>query len=358
MSTPTSSSDGLHRSPPPARQAGIERLRRWPLILRIVIAVALQLLIGWLDYLGGRGASFFVFYALPIALVTWVVDRRAGLWLAVVTGFIWRAANQGHQYVTTPWGIVWVTAGRIAYFVFIAIGTAALRTKQETDAARIQMLDDMRQLELELVNSREREQQRLGQDLHDGLCQQLAAISCAVEALADDLKKRAVPEAADASHIGSVLQKTVTEARQLAGGMTSLHIERGGLSAALATLAQTSNHLGNVPVRLYDSAGDRIANAEHATHLYRIAQEAVSNAIRHSGASEITLRVEEKGPVIELRIDDNGHGFTEQPDRRATGIGLQTMRYRAHAIGADFILHPRPGGGTSVRCTLPISDKH
>lgn len=342
-----SASSGL-----PAWVGWLERARQLPVWMRIAPLVAVQLIIGCLDHMAGRGASFFVFYAMPISLMAWVVSRRAGLMLAFASGFIWLAANHANQNNTGPWFMTWVTIGRIVYFSFIAIGTAAMRKMKEKDAAQIQMLNDMRQLELDLVNSREREQQRIGQDLHDGLCQQLAALSCAVQALADDLQNRNAPEAGDAGNIGNALQKTVLEARNLAGGMSSLHVERGGIANALETLVQMTNHLGNVPVSLEAKADVKIENPEIATHLYRIAQEAISNAVRHSGAKQVTVRLGQMSDRYELRIDDDGKGFNESTTTNSQGIGLQTMRYRAHAIGADFIIHPRTGGGTSVRCTM------
>ena len=332
----------------------VEKLRRLPRWIRVTVLVSSTLLIGCMDHIAGRGSSLFVFYALPIMLMTWLVNRQAGLWLAVLSGPVWWFANDVSIIYPSTWRMIWLTLSRITYFVFIALGTAALRTKQETDEAQIELLKEMRHLEMEIVNSREREQQRIGQDLHDGLCQQLAAIGCAAKALADDLHARGVMEAQDAERIGAALDQSVIEARGLAGGMSSLHVERGGLAAALATLVQTTNRLTGVPVRLHALSEVYLDDHEAATHLYRIAQEALGNAVRHSGAKDIVVRLEKKSDRLELRIDDDGRGLPEKTRHRITGIGLETMRYRAHAMGADLIIHPRSGGGTSVRCHLPL----
>lgn len=321
--------------------------------LLVSLLVAAQVLIGTMDHFAGKGASFFVFYAAPIAGITWLVGRRAGLWLAVISGLIWLAANHGNMAFSSAWSVGWVALGRIAYFVFIALGTSAFRNKADADAAKIQMLNEMRHLELELVNVREREQQRFGQDLHDGLCQQLAALSCAVEALADDLRQRNAPEADDAAHIGSQLQRSVAETRSMASGMTSLSVERGGIVKALEMLVQMTNRLGNVPVILKADPSLQIDDAEQATHLYRIAQEAISNAVRHSGAGQVSVTFGREGNCRVLRVEDDGRGFVEQVIAQTkTGIGLQTMRYRAHAIGAECAITSRDGGGTIVCCTL------
>lgn len=330
----------------------VEQLRHLPVWLRCAVITGAVAGIGFLDHMAGRGASFFVFYALPIILMTWFVSLRGGLWLAAASGVIWLLANDLSQLHPSPLQLGWITFGRITYFVLIAIGTSALRTKHEADAAQIELLREMRQLEMDIVNARESEQQRIGQDLHDGLCQQLAALGCAAQALADDLQSHNVPEAEDARKIGEALQQTVVEARSLAGGMSSLHVDRGGLCAALATLAQSTNRLSSVPVRLHAPPTVNIESPETATHLYRIAQEAVGNALRHSGASEVTIRLDARANHLELRIEDDGCGIPSQQKHRVTGIGLQTMRYRAHAIGADLIIHPRSGGGTVVRCQL------
>jgi len=107
--------------------------------------------------------------------------------VAVAHGPIWWLANLANQPYETSWGYNWAMISRILIFAFIAVGANAIRSKQEADKARIEMLEQVRRLQDEIVSASEYEQQRIGQDLHDGLCQQLAAIGCAARALAEEL---------------------------------------------------------------------------------------------------------------------------------------------------------------------------
>lgn len=333
----------------------LERLRGLPPGLLVTGFLTLQFVIGFLDHYAGKGASFFVFYALPIAGVTWMVCSRCGYWLALFSGAIWLTANYGNLDLNTMWSVGWIALGRVAYFTVVAAGTGALRNKTESDQIKIKMLNEMRQLEMELVNAKEREQQRIGQDLHDGLCQQLAALSCALEALAADLRERKAPEADDARNIGKELQRSIGEARSLAGGMTSLSVARGGIVNALQLLVEMTNRLGNVPVKLEVDDQVSIKDAEQATHLYRIAQEAISNAVRHSHGNEVLVALQRTADgQVELRVEDDGRGFLEtETPTMVDGLGLQTMRFRAHAIGASITIRPRKDGGTKMVCLAP-----
>lgn len=194
-------------------------MKRMPPWLVMISLAALSFAIGWVDYLTGWEWSLFVLYALPIILGVWLRGRNVGLLLAGLSAVIWWVANQEENPYHTELGYNLAMVSRLIYFVFAAIGGAAIRNKQDADAAYIRMLEERRQLEHDLVCVSEHEQQRIGQDLHDGLCQQLAAIGCAARALADDLQGRALPEAQDASQIEALIQQAVMEARGLARGI-------------------------------------------------------------------------------------------------------------------------------------------
>jgi signal transduction histidine kinase len=92
----------------------------------------------------------------------------------------------------------------------------------------------------------------------------------------------------------------------------------------------------------------------YATHLYRIAQEALTNVMRHSLASEVTIGLESLGDELQLRIDDNGRGFAHPPPDGLAGLGLKMMRYRAQMLGGDLVLESSAQGGVSVRCSCPL----
>lgn len=333
----------------------MQHLPRW-LVASVLLAICVA--IGWMDQASGWEWSLFIFYAVPIFIAVWWGGRNVGLVLAVVCSVIWWIANQEENPYKTMWGYNIAMLSRFGYFCIAAFGVAAVRAKQEADAERIAALEEMRQLEKDIVSVSEYEQQRIGQDLHDGICQQLAAIGCAARALADDLNAKSLPEAQDAEKIESSLQSTVSETRNLARGIFPVHVDRTGLSMALEELAETTSRMTGVSIKIADWSEVHLEDPEAAMHLYRIAQEAVSNALKHSGASEVSITLHPKGDVLELRVEDNGRGIPKNLGKARSGMGLRTMRYRAQALGADLEFESRPGGGTAVVCTLKVRTTH
>ena len=344
----------LSLDPQPQRLSLATVLRKMPAWVMILVLPILSAAIGWMDYLTGWEWSLFVLYALPIFLAVWWRGRNAGLLLAGWSAVIWWLANQAGSPYQTELGYNLAMFSRFVYFAFAAIGGAAIHNKQESDAARIRMLEERRQLEKDLVSVSEHEQQRIGQDLHDGLCQQLAAIGCAARALADDLQARSLPEAQDASQIEDLIQQAVLEARSLARGIFPVHVDRSGLSTALSELASTTSRLTGVAIEVKEGAEVHLSDPEVSMHLYRIAQEAVANAVRHSGATLIKIGLETHAGLLELRIEDNGCGLAASRQAAREGMGLRTMRYRAQALGAEFSIKDRVAGGTVVACLLRV----
>lgn len=331
-----------------------EWLRARPPRVLLGIFISLSILVGWLDFVTTWEVNLSLIYAAIVALVGWLGGRRVGLTMAFTNTTISLIANATSQPYQTALGYAWSNISRLTFMSFIAIGASVIRRRRDEDAERIQMLEEMRQLEMEIVSASEQEQQRIGQDLHDGLCQQLAAIGCAVRALSDDLQAGQRPEASDAAKIEEALQQTVMEARNMARGIFPVHVDSSGLSAALDEMAQMTQRLTGVPIHVTDSAEVQIADPEVSMHLYRIAQEAVANSVRHSGAREVVLSLLSDGTKIELRVDDNGCGLSNSAVSKPSGMGLRTMRYRAHALGAELNVLPRAGGGTSMCCRLQI----
>jgi signal transduction histidine kinase len=211
-------------------------------------------------------------------------------------------------------------------------------------------------LEQEIVRVSETEQRRIGQDLHDGLCQHLAAIGFAAKSLADDLEKCERPETAAAQEIESLLKQAVIEARDLARGMFPVQMDGAGLSAALEGLASTTSRLTSTEVVFTEKGQVQISDTAVAMHLYRIAQESVANAIKHAAARHIFITLESEAEKVRLRIDDDGKGFFEQEDM-VKGMGMRTMAYRARLIGGTLEIQERDGPGTCVWCELrlPVS---
>jgi signal transduction histidine kinase len=309
------------------------------------------LLIGWVDWVTGREISLFAFYSIPIYLAVWYGDRHAGIMVAFLCTLSWWWANKDVHTFTTSYGYPIATVSRLVFFNFFAIGAAALKAKHNADKARIAALERARKLEREIVGVSEREQRRIGQDLHDGLCQTLAAIGCAASSLKDDLQPISSSHAADAQEIAKLLNDAVIEARNLARGISPVDMDEHGLAAALDDLAERTRRLTPLPV-IFKSQGEiGLVEPEAAIHLYRIAQEAVHNAVRHSGAEHLTIALRQDGPNLTLSVTDDGKGFAKKNPVNG-GMGMQTMSYRAQIIGADLKINGNSPSGCRVACTL------
>jgi signal transduction histidine kinase len=205
-------------------------------------------------------------------------------------------------------------------------------------------------LEAELLTAVETERQRIGQDLHDDLCQRLGAIALLVGSLAKEISRLDQELARRVDKIPSLISETIASCRDLARGLHPVTLASEGLPAALAELAE------RVPggVEFSWPRSERIDfEPEVALHLYRIAEEAVGNAVKHAGARSITVGLAVVAGRQVLEIGDDGKGIG--PELKTKGMGLRNMHYRANVIGAELRVDRRKGGGTCVHCALPIS---
>lgn len=322
----------------------------WWMLSGAGVAVAV---IGFLDNSTGWELSLFVLYGLPIFVVVWYGSWQAGMALAVLCSVIWWLANKEENPYVTWWGYQMAAISRFAYFLMVVAGSAILKTKQNVVRTQIEALERTRVLEREIVRVSEREQRRIGQDLHDGLCQHLAAIGCAAKSLADDLESEARPEAGVAQDIEDLIKGAVVEARDLSRGMFPVQMDAAGLVAALDGLAATTSRLTSVDVTFTEVGEVHIPDPETSMHLYRIAQESVANAIKHAAPRHVFITLKGEGDVLRLTVEDDGSGFFHESGA-TDGMGLRTMAYRARLIGATLEIHERDGPGTCVCCETSL----
>lgn len=208
------------------------------------------------------------------------------------------------------------------------------------------------ELEREVLSIAEEERARIGQDLHDDLCQQLVAIEYANETLAAQWAEKA-PAAAEKAHgLSRRLQKVAELARELARGLTpNLQIGPDGLTAALHDLADNTRRVFERECRVICPVPIRLRDPSIAVHLYRIAQEAVGNAIRHGKAKQIVIRLAAQGRDLFLGVEDDGIGLPAEP-KKGLGAGFRIMQYRLGMIGGSLALQRMPHGGTAIVCTV------
>jgi PAS domain S-box-containing protein len=211
---------------------------------------------------------------------------------------------------------------------------------------------DRRRLERQIMEISDREQANIGQELHDGLCQQLVSLAFDANALKADLSASST-QARTAERIADLLDLAITEARQLARGLFPIRLQAEGLPPALEELARTTRERTGLECRFESGSIPSIEGKVAATHLYRIAQEAVSNAVRHSRAKAIWLRLSGSNGQLSLEIEDNGVGLPQNAQREAGGMGLHIMDYRARAIGGRLSLNQGANAGTRVCCCVP-----
>lgn len=216
-------------------------------------------------------------------------------------------------------------------------------------------ITERRRLEREIVEISDREQARIGQDLHDGLCQRLVSLAFDASTLRENLRQRGALDPRRLANIEVNLDAAITEARQLSRGLFPIRLEFEGLAPALDDLARNTRTRFGIECDFDCSHPPTIKNAAIATHLYRIAQEAVTNAIKHARPTQITIELAATAGALCLRIGDNGCGATPDPDGRESGLGLHIMKYRANAIGASLAVERGAENGTVVACVLPLS---
>jgi PAS domain S-box-containing protein len=213
-------------------------------------------------------------------------------------------------------------------------------------------ITDRRRLECEILEISDREQARLGQDLHDSLCQKLVSAAFDNNALKRRLATRELPETVLVQQVATVLDDAITEARTLARGLFPVQLETDGLHVALQQLAASIHGRFAIDCEARCDESVVVSDNAFATHLYRIAQEAVSNGVKHAKATKISIELERAGGFIELRVTDDGVGIP-LPIKSKTGLGLHTMEYRARTIRGTLNVSPGPSGGTIVSCRVP-----
>jgi two-component system, LuxR family, sensor kinase FixL len=216
----------------------------------------------------------------------------------------------------------------------------------------IRDITERKRLEREVLEISERERQRIGQDLHDGLCQQLAAIELMSQVLEQKLTPRSKPAAARAGEIARYVRETISQTRLLARGLSPVTLESEGLLSGLLELAGNTEKMFGVPCRFESSGEVRVREAAVATHLYRIAQEAVSNAIKHGKAGRLVIGLQRLSDRTVLTISDNGRGFP-QGAPASSGMGLRIMQYRAGMIGGTLSFQRNRKRGVTVHCWVP-----
>jgi len=332
------------------------RTRLQSKIAGILCGLGLLAMVGYGDYITGYQLTFFLFYLLPILYV----QRYAGvasafaiaLFSAVVCLFVNIAAGEQYSDLLTP---IWNTSIRLSAFLLVIIlfsnrDYLQKLVDQRTEKLR-QEIRERSRLQKELLEIAEAEQRRIGHDLHDSLGQQLTAAALAGKVLAKKLANKSLVEPATADRVVALVEEAIELTRNLARTLHPIGMEADGLVDALQNLAANLSKAFTVSCRFQHSGAVVLSDPNAGIHLYRIAQEAVSNAIRHGRARNIVISLDAASKSIMLSVTDDGSGLPADA-RTRKGMGLRIMDYRAGMIGATFDIQNLPSGGTRAVCVL------
>ncbi len=341
--------------------AWTEQFEKRPRIFSASVSVALVALIGLIDYLAGYDIYFSAFYLLPVAIAAWFVSGTFGVIISLSSVIVSVAGDYaaGARGVFVP---VWNGAIALTvYFVVVKAITSLRRLHNELEErvrqrtiALSNEMQERERLEKEILAISEREQLRIGHDLHDTLCQHLTATAMAGQVLGQKLAAKSAPETADAREIVKLVEESITLTRNLAHGIAPVEMENEGLITALQEFAANISQLFKVNCRFDADSPPMVHDSDAATHLYRIAQEAVNNAIRHGKPHQIVMSLSAQRGRLELTVEDDGTGLPEDWQKNR-GLGTRIMAHRAAMIGGTFSIEPNPTGGTFVKCSFPLA---
>jgi signal transduction histidine kinase len=317
--------------------------------------------IGVADYLTGFELSLLVFYFLPVCLAVASVGWRFGAVTAVLSVATWLVGDilAGARFANpfVPGWNALIALGTYLIVVWLLASVIALhremeeRVRQRT-AALTEEISERVRLEKVVLEITERERRAIGHDLHDGLSQHLTGTALVAQALGAKLAARSAAEAPEVDKVVALIEQGIEQTRSLAKGLLLAEIERDGLVTALEDLAATVRAQHRVDCEFLCKAVVRLSESGTATHIYRIAEEATRNAVRHGRARRVCLELSTDAAGILLAVRDDGGGIPP-PGNRGQGLGLRIMAHRAAIIGASFAIHAQAQGGTAVECRLP-----
>lgn len=339
----------------------LERLEQRSQLFLILAGLGVLLVIGMVDYLTGFEMQFSVFYLLGVGLAAWFVGKGFGLVMSVLSVLVWIGGDlaAGARY-SNPLIPVWNALILMVFYFIVVWLLSNLRSfhreleatvRQRTQALTLEMAERQR-LEEEILRVSERERRSIGHDLHDSLCQHLTGTALAGQVLGERLAAKSLPEAADAEKVVSLVEEGITLARNLARGLYPVDVEAEGLMDAFRDLAASVTKGARVRCVFERGAPVLIQDDGAATQLYRIAQEAIRNALQHGKPKRIGVTLAESGGVVTLTVEDDGVGVPESAEK-GDGLGIRIMAHRAAMIGGTFAIEPGPTGGTIVTCSIP-----
>ena len=324
------------------------------------VIVALVVVIGIADYASGIRVSLALFYLVPILLATAWLGGGESVAIVLACGLVRIGGDLlAVDELPLPLWAWWNSLSALIVFLFIAWVFGRLlelfrgleQRVAESAGELLRESETRRVLQQQLLAAGSSERALVGQELHDDVCQHLVGTALAAKVLAQHLAQQANARTGEAESIVLLLEEAIAKARQLARGLLLSAIEPGDLADKLSELVDEGSRSG--VYCSFNCNGDvRITYAGVAAQVYRIAQEALRNAVRHADARHVVVGLVTERDTARLSVEDDGRGVGGA--RAASGMGLAIMQQRAAYIDATLAIETAPTGGTRVLCTVPI----
>ncbi|HEX4140788.1 MAG TPA: ATP-binding protein [Candidatus Methylacidiphilales bacterium] len=328
------------------------------------------LAIGIIDYVTGYEISVLVFYAIPIGLAAIYVSVGYALLLSIaaialsrVTDFLSGMPYPGHAVFFSNCVIPLAFFGIVVASLYLLnqIRRGLESTVEQRNRALLQEMHERGRLERQVIELSEREHRRFGQELHELVTHELAAIAIDAHLLTRNLLAAGDEEVGRAREIALKVDRALTKARNIARGYFTLGFDAAGFAEALREIASRTQKATRISCLVHCADDLAIGNEDATIQLFRIAQEALQNAARHAEATRIITTFERRDDHFWLVVEDNGKGLAPtngkdtKPPRKEKGLGLSIMAYRAGLIGGKFLTERSLSGGTRVICTVPAA---
>jgi signal transduction histidine kinase len=343
------------------RFTGMPKGGRKAAVLWICAALAV---IGIVDYATGTRVSMGFFYLAPVALsVMWL-----GMSAAVVTALGSWAVRVAADLTDDPLAIdqTWLwwnsATAMLTYFGVIWILNALIQLHRQLEQRVVERTAELeretqkrQQVQRELLELSESERSAMGRELHDQLGQHLVGTAMAAQVLAQRLHGRDENGAREARKIADLVEQGIAQTRQLARGLMLERIDPERLQSELEELcAGLRQQFPSVECAARVETPANLRDASVAAQVFRIAQEALRNACRHSRASRVTLNLRPEGDGLMIVVEDNGRGLPPE-EERSDGMGLRIMQHRAEHLGSNLLISAERGRGTRVTCAVPLT---
>src|SRR5438477_6905720 len=323
-----------------------------------IACLVLAGVIGYVDYLTGYEHSMLLFYFLPISLAAWFANFAFGITIVILCVTTWVLTDLASGIPALGfWNIGMAFASYVLFAGVVSkLGTLVRELDRRVDertAAYERETVERRRLDQEIAQVADRERRRLGHDLHDKLGQHLTGTALAAQVLKEKLASRSAPEVGEAEKLVHYVEEGIDLTRSLARGFFSPELDAEGLTVALQNLAENVSEKFRIRCVINGDQSILIHDRTIANQLYRIAQEAVTNAVKHGAARQVDIRLAKDGPDLCLTIIDDGIGFPDTPPK-SEGLGLRLMQHGAAMTGATFDV--RRNGKRGTIATFRVKD--